>query len=83
MLALLRRVGPELIEFAPGDAVARFSAASGVANVQRVNTEEYVQCHDYDYLGSRSDGAFAECRRRTKAKLNPCSARRDTRRSSQ
>ena len=32
----------------------------GVVPVQRCEHGKYVQCHNYDYLGSRSDGAFAE-----------------------
>ena len=44
---------------------------------------KYVQCHDYDYLGSRSDGAFAEYVVAPKAEFDRCiHARRDTRGSS-
>ena len=51
--------GPGVDDFAPGDPVVVFPLLwCGVCSA--CEQGKYVQCHDYDYLGSRSDGAFAE-----------------------
>ena len=52
--------GPEVSEFTPGDAVVVFPLI-WCGKCSACEQGKYVQCHDYDYLGSRSDGAFAEC----------------------
>ncbi|MCY3553636.1 MAG: galactitol-1-phosphate 5-dehydrogenase [Candidatus Poribacteria bacterium] len=51
--------GPGVEGFAPGDAVAVFPLL-WCGTCPACEQGQYVQCHDYDYLGSRSDGAFAE-----------------------
>ena len=51
--------GPEVTEFTPGDAVVVFPLL-WCGKCSACEHGKYVQCHDYDYLGSRSDGAFAE-----------------------
>ena len=51
--------GPGANDFAPGDAVAVFPLL-WCGKCSACEQGKYVQCHDYDYLGSRSDGAFAE-----------------------
>lgn len=45
--------------FAPGDAVVVFPLL-WCGKCAACEQGKYVQCHDYGYLGSRSDGAFAE-----------------------
>ena len=52
--------GPGVNEFTPGDAVVVFPLL-WCGKCSACEHGKYVQCHDYDYLGSRSDGAFAEC----------------------
>ena len=51
--------GPGVEDFAPGDPVVVFPLLWCGA-CAACEQGQYVQCHDYDYLGSRSDGAFAE-----------------------
>ena len=51
--------GPGVSGFVPGDAVAVFPLL-WCGKCSACEQGKYVQCHDYDYLGSRSDGAFAE-----------------------
>ncbi len=51
--------GPRVDNFAPGDPVVVFPLL-WCGKCSACEQGKYVQCHDYDYLGSRSDGAFAE-----------------------
>ena len=51
--------GPGVDDFAPGDPVVVFPLL-WCGKCPACELGKYVQCHDYDYLGSRSDGAFAE-----------------------
>ena len=51
--------GPGVENFAPGDPVVVFPLL-WCGSCPACEQAKYVQCHDYDYLGSRSDGAFAE-----------------------
>lgn len=51
--------GPGVVGFASGDPVAIFPLL-WCGTCPACEQGQYVQCHDYDYLGSRSDGAFAE-----------------------
>ena len=51
--------GPGVEGFSPGDAVVVFPLL-WCGTCSACEQGKYVQCHDYDYLGSRSDGAFAE-----------------------
>lgn len=51
--------GPGVDDFAPGDPVVVFPLL-WCGTCAACEQGKYVQCHDYDYLGSRSDGAFAE-----------------------
>ena len=51
--------GPGVEDFAPGDPVAVFPLL-WCGTCPACEQGQYVQCHNYDYLGSRSDGAFAE-----------------------
>ncbi|RKU37386.1 galactitol-1-phosphate 5-dehydrogenase [Candidatus Poribacteria bacterium] len=51
--------GPAVEELSPGDPVAVFPLL-WCGKCSACEQGKYVQCHDYDYLGSRSDGAFAE-----------------------
>ncbi len=52
-------VGPDVEAFRVGDRVAVFPLIwCGRCNA--CEQGKYAQCTDYDYLGSRSDGAFAE-----------------------
>ncbi len=50
---------PDVDDFAPGDPVVVFPLL-WCGTCSACEQGKYVQCHDYDYLGSRSDGAFAE-----------------------
>ncbi len=52
--------GPGVTGFSPGDPVVVFPLL-WCGTCAACEQGKYVQCHDYDYLGSRSDGAFAEC----------------------
>ena len=62
--------GPGVDSFSPGDPVVVFPLLwCGVCAA--CEQGKYVQCHDYDYLGSRSDGAFAEYVVAPKANLIP------------
>jgi len=45
--------------FSPGDPVAVFPLI-WCGKCPACERGQYVQCYDYDYLGSRSDGGFAE-----------------------
>lgn len=51
--------GPGVTGFAPGDRVAVFPLL-WCGRCPACEQGRYVQCEDYDYLGSRRDGAFAE-----------------------
>ena len=51
--------GPGVTDFAPGDRVAVFPLI-WCGQCSACEQGKYVQCLDYDYLGSRSDGGFAE-----------------------
>ena len=51
--------GSGVNDFAPGDPVAVFPLL-WCGKCSACEQGKYVQCYDYDYLGSRSDGAFAE-----------------------
>jgi L-iditol 2-dehydrogenase len=53
------RVGAGVTKFAPGDRVAVFPLL-WCGNCDSCQRGHYAQCLAYDYLGSRSDGAFAE-----------------------
>ena len=58
---IVEECGPEQnCNFSPGDAVVVFPLI-WCGRCPACEQGNYVQCHDYDYLGSRSDGAFAEC----------------------
>ena len=51
--------GPEVDDLKPGDRVVVFPLL-WCGHCAPCEQGKYVQCLDYDYLGSRSDGAFAE-----------------------
>ncbi len=51
--------GSDVDEFKPGDNVVVFPLI-WCGKCAACENGKYVQCNDYDYLGSRSDGAFAE-----------------------
>ena len=51
--------GAGVENFAPGDAVVVFPLL-WCGKCAACEQAKYVQCHDYGYLGSRSNGAFAE-----------------------
>ena len=51
--------GREVDDFSPGDRVAVFPLL-WCGRCGPCEEGRYVQCLEYDYLGSRSDGAFAE-----------------------
>ncbi len=51
--------GSGVSNFAPGDAVVVFPLL-WCGDCAACEKGKYVQCDDYGYLGSRSDGAFAE-----------------------
>lgn len=51
--------GPGVDDFAQGDKVVVFPLI-WCGKCAACENGKYVQCSDYDYLGSRSDGAFAE-----------------------
>ncbi len=51
--------GPGVCGFSPSDLVVVFPLF-WCGKCSACEHGKYVQCHDYDYLGSRSDGAFAE-----------------------
>lgn len=51
--------GKGVDEFRPGDNVVVFPLI-WCGKCAACESGKYVQCNDYDYLGSRSDGAFAE-----------------------
>lgn len=52
-------VGEGVTEFRAGDRVAVFPLL-WCGKCPACEAGKFVQCHDYDYLGSRSDGAFAD-----------------------
>lgn len=56
---IVDRVGPGVATFTPGDRVAVFPLL-WCGNCGACERGQYTQCIDYDYLGSRSNGAFAE-----------------------
>ena len=49
----------EIDDLTPGDPVVVFPLL-WCGKCRACEIGEYAQCYDYDYLGSRSDGAFAE-----------------------
>jgi L-iditol 2-dehydrogenase len=51
--------GPGVTDWKPGDRVAVFPLL-WCGKCEPCEKGRYAQCEDYDYLGSRSDGAFAE-----------------------
>ena len=51
--------GPGVNDFTTGDPVVVFPLL-WCGKCSACEQGKYVQCHDYDYLGSRSNGAFAE-----------------------
>ena len=51
--------GPDVDDFEQGDDVVVFPLI-WCGKCEACENRKYVQCSDYDYLGSRSDGAFAE-----------------------
>ncbi len=51
--------GPEVNDFSPGDRVAVFPLI-WCGHCSACEQGKYVQCFNYNYLGSRSDGGFAE-----------------------
>jgi len=51
--------GEEVEDYAPGDRVVVFPLL-WCGNCAACELGRYVQCSDYDYYGSRRDGAFAE-----------------------
>lgn len=55
----VERCGQGVTGFTPGDPVAVFPLI-WCGRCPACEQGKYVQCADYDYLGSRSDGAFAE-----------------------
>jgi L-iditol 2-dehydrogenase len=55
----VERVGEGVASYEPGDRVAVFPLL-WCGKCPACEEGKYVQCVDYDYLGSRSDGAFAE-----------------------
>ncbi len=55
----IESVGDEVSEFKVGERVAVFPLL-WCGKCPACEEGKYVQCLDYDYLGSRSDGAFAE-----------------------
>jgi L-iditol 2-dehydrogenase len=56
---LVEACGERVCGFAPGDRVAVFPLI-WCGRCAPCEQGRYVQCVDYDYLGSRSDGGFAE-----------------------
>ena len=56
---IVEACGAGVETFSPGDAVVVFPLL-WCGKCPACEQGNYVQCHDYDYLGSRSDGAFAE-----------------------
>lgn len=52
-------VGPDVGRVSPGDAVAVFPLL-WCGRCEACAEMAFAQCLDYDYLGSRSDGAFAQ-----------------------
>ncbi len=56
---IVEACGAGVDTFSPGDAVVVFPLL-WCGKCPACEQGNYVQCHDYDYLGSRRDGAFAE-----------------------
>ena len=56
---VVEAVGAGVEEYAPGDRVAVFPLI-WCGKCPACEQGRYVQCSNYDYLGSRSNGAFAE-----------------------
>ncbi len=56
---IVEACGAGVDTFSPGDAVVVFPLL-WCGMCPACEQGNYVQCHDYDYLGSRRDGAFAE-----------------------
>lgn len=55
----VERCGPGVVGLSPGQPVAVFPLI-WCGQCPACEQGKYAQCADYDYLGSRSDGAFAE-----------------------
>lgn len=56
---VVEEIGPGVDDLAPGDRVAVFPLL-WCGRCVACERGRFVQCLDYDYLGSRRDGAFAE-----------------------
>lgn len=56
---VIDHLGPDVTGFRTGDRVAVFPLL-WCGKCEACEQGRYVQCHDYDYLGSRRDGAFAD-----------------------
>src|ERR1035437_8630748 len=56
---VIDHLGPDVTAFGTGDRVAVFPLL-WCGKCEACEQGRYVQCHDYDYLGSRRDGAFAD-----------------------
>ncbi|MDW8322262.1 MAG: alcohol dehydrogenase catalytic domain-containing protein, partial [Armatimonadota bacterium] len=56
---VVERCGEGVSAFAPGDRVAVFPLV-WCGRCAACEKGRYVQCEQYDYLGSRRDGAFAD-----------------------
>lgn len=56
---IVEKCGDGVDDLQPGDAVAVFPLL-WCGRCAACECGKFVQCHDYDYLGSRCDGGFAE-----------------------
>lgn len=56
---VVHECGPDVEDLARGDRVVVFPLL-WCGKCPACEQGKYVQCYDYDYLGSRSDGAFAD-----------------------
>ena len=56
---IVEECGSDVTDLSPGDPVAVFPLL-WCGECPPCEKGKYVQCHDYDYLGSRRDGGFAE-----------------------
>lgn len=69
----IEALGPGMEDFDIGDRVAVFPLL-WCGRCPACETGKYVMCHNYDYLGSRSNGAFAEFVVAPRANLMPVPA---------